>query len=144
MTTTDRVALAKVLATHKVACARTLEQKISDAGPNPLRVDPHVLTTARGSLQSNGTLRRIQRGSSMWYALASTPADIVTAKLNRLLAIHLQLSQQNFNMRLGQTLEIAVFKALRDCHNLEFLGGFLDLDAHGDDQLYSKEESPGA
>jgi hypothetical protein len=35
---------------------RTIEQKISCAGPNPLRVDPHVLTNARATLEAQGTI----------------------------------------------------------------------------------------
>ena len=35
--------LVRVLARHGVANSRTLEQKISDAGPGDQRVDPHVL-----------------------------------------------------------------------------------------------------
>jgi len=134
--------LVKILRTNKVAGARTIEQKISDAGPNPLRVDPHVLTDARASLEAQGTIIRLQHANSTWYALASTPQSEVTAKLDLLAPIHAELCKQAFNMRLGQTLEIALFRALCDANALHFLGGFLDLDEHDDDSLYRKEEPP--
>jgi len=44
-------------------------------------------------------------------------------------------------MRMGQSLEIAVFRALRQ-QPLLFFGHFPNLDQHADDQLYSKEEPP--
>lgn len=132
----------KVLKAQKVAGARTLEQKISDAGPNPVRVDPHALTNARATLEAQGTIIRINQSNSTWYALSSTPETEVQAKLALLTPIHTELCKQAFNMRLGQTLEIAIFRALCDSNDLQFLGGFLDLDEHGDDQLYRKEEPP--
>ena len=39
--------LRNVLRVHGVATDRTLEQKISDAGPFDQRIDPHVLTDVR-------------------------------------------------------------------------------------------------
>jgi hypothetical protein len=147
MTRTERkdiakARLVKILKVHKVAAARTLEQKISDAGPNPMRVDPHVLTTARAELEHNGRIIRINRDASTWYALASTPEAEVEAKLQILIPIHMQLCDQAFNMRLGQSLEIAIFRALCASNSLQFLGGFLDLDAHDDSGNYRKEEPP--
>jgi hypothetical protein len=131
--------LVNVLKTQRAAGQRTLEQKISDAGPNPLRVDPHVLTNARTILEAHGTIIRLLRGTTTWYALKSTPPAEVEAKLALLSPIHAELSSQAFNMRLGQTLELATFKAL--CRGkLQFLGGFHDLDEHADDKLYSKED----
>ena len=43
---------------------------------------------------------------------------------------------------MGQTLEIAVVKALMQQDCLEYLGGFDDLEDHDDSTLYSKEEPP--
>ncbi len=57
----DRLAIAlrrvrNILASHTAAPMRTLEQKISDAGPFPPRVDPHILTIARNQLTSEGVV----------------------------------------------------------------------------------------
>src|SRR5437588_202666 len=147
MTRSERQAIGKarlvrILTAQTVAGSRTLEQKISDAGPNPLRVDPHILTTARGALENDGTIIRINRGTSTWYALAATSMPEIEAKLQLLTPILNQLCDQAFNMRLGQSLEIAIFRALCDSQSLQFFGGFLDLEAHNDDQLYRKEEPP--
>ena len=134
--------LVNILKAHKAAGARTLEQKISDAGPNPLRVDPHVLTNARAILEADETVIRVNRNNTTWYALASTPQAEVDAKLDLLVPIHTQLCNQAFNLRLGQALEIAIYRVLRNSQALNFLGGFVDLDEHQDDQPYRKEEPP--
>ena len=47
-------------------------------------------------------------------------------------------------MRMGQTGEIAVYRALGNQEALEYFGRFTDLGDHRDDRLYSKEEPPGA
>jgi hypothetical protein len=39
--------IANILRNHVAATLRTLEQKISDAGPTNQRVDPHLLTNAQ-------------------------------------------------------------------------------------------------
>jgi|SRR6266550_6532325 len=103
--------LVKILKTYKAAAARTLEQKISDAGPNPMRVDPHILTSHVANWNRTSRILRINRDNSTWYALTSTPEAEVEAKLQTLIPIHSQLCDQSFNMRLGQALEIAIFRA---------------------------------
>jgi hypothetical protein len=45
-------------------------------------------------------------------------------------------------MRLGQTLEIAVFKALQSQKAFTFFGSFRDLHEHDDSTLYKKVEPP--
>ena len=42
--------------------------------------------------------------------------------------------------RIGQALEIAVYRALCNIPNVDFSGRFVDLDAHDDAKMYSKEE----
>jgi hypothetical protein len=44
--------------------------------------------------------------------------------------------------RVGQALEIATYRALRQLPNADFYGRFKDLDAHDDSTMYSKEEPP--
>lgn len=130
--------LATVLETYAVASARTLEQKISDAGPRGLRVDPHILTPVRNALVKERRLVRIEK---LWYARATEDPSRLQAKLDRLRPVQQAISNGSFAKRLGQTLEIAIFRCLLDTQ-LNFAGGFLDLDEHDDSIMYSKEEPP--
>lgn len=134
--------LRNILSVHTIANARTLENKISDAGPTDQRVEPHVLTEARQNLEQSGEIRRVQAGATVWFYLATTDKEEVAARLKEQQAIHARLSKQAFTIRLGQSLEIAVFKALQLGCPCEFYGGFPDLESHGDDQLFAKEEPP--
>ena len=43
-------------------------------------------------------------------------------------------------MLVGQTMEIAVFRALQTQTTLDFLGNYPDLNEHDDSTLYRKEE----
>jgi hypothetical protein len=117
---------------------RTLEMKISDAGPSHMRVDPHVLTRVRNRLVEEGRIRKLQ---DIWYHRAQESPTRVSDRLKAQKAVHDQTSKRNFSTRLGQTLEIAVYRGLMGS-GLEFAGGFHDLALHGDDQLYRKEEPP--
>lgn len=47
-------------------------------------------------------------------------------------------------MRMGQALEIAVYRALKDQTTFDTFGAFLDLDDHDDSTLYQKEEPPSS
>ena len=148
MTPLERHDLAKrrirnILKTHTVANARTLENKISDAGPFDQRIDPHVLTEVRQELEHLGEVRRKTDGAVVWYHLASADEKELSARLSEQKAIHVALVKQSFTMRLGQTLEIAVFRALCKGTPCKFYGGFPDLAEHDDGTLYSKEEPPG-
>jgi len=134
--------IRKVLSNHTVANMRTLEQKISDSGPPDLRVDPHILTEARNSLSERGIIAEAFRGQTTWYYLSEINTEILEDRLSILNTLHLETKRQNFNMRLGQTLEIAVFRALKAQSELTFFGGFSDLDAHDDSTLYKKVEPP--
>ncbi len=141
----DRLVLAQrrlrsVLTTHLVANARTLEQKISDAGPNHQRIDPHILTIARRALQASGDIIELPGGP--WYHLRTTQAAQVATRLAVLRPLHTQLIAPAVVMRTGQALEIAVFRALAAQAALGFVGHFSDLDVHDDATLYSKEEPP--
>jgi hypothetical protein len=127
-----------------VANLRTLEQKISDAGPNPQRIDPHILTDVRRRLEAEGVLLRIPARNTSWFYLASTDNATVQARLTEQLAVHDRLQERGFLMRQGQALEIAVFRSLLEQNQLSFLGNFLDLDEHDDSTSYSKEEPPSS
>ncbi len=141
--TIARRRLVRVLAAHTVANARTLEQKISDAGPNPQRVDPHILTGVRNAMVEEGRIVRINRANTPWFHLHDAAPKTVRTRLAEQLAIHQALFRGNAAARLGQTLEIATYRALEQLPAATpFFGRFTDLGAHGDDQLYSKEEPP--
>ena len=143
----DREALARkriqsILARHGVANARTLEQKISDAGPGNQRIDPHILTPVRNALVQEGRVKRVERNNAPWFHLANTPASTVEERLQEQLPIFRGLQHGNLGLRIGQCLEIAIFRALRKQEKPDFLGHFRDLDDHDDSSRYSKEEPP--
>lgn len=147
MTRSEREAIARkrllrVLATHNVANSRTLEQKISDAGPNPQRIDPHILTTVRNQLVRENKLVSLSKGGTTWFYLSGTPPALVNSRLDEQLQIFKQLSDPALILRIGQALEIATFRALSAIPRAEFFGRFADLDNHEDDTLYRKEEPP--
>jgi hypothetical protein len=131
-----------VLRTYSIATMRTLENKISDAGPTDMRIDPHVLTEVRNQMIAAGVMQRVMRQNAPWYHLAGADQAVIGARLQVLVPMHRDF--QRLGMRMGQALEIAVFKALRMQNQMMFLGHFKDLDAHDDSTLYQKEEPPQA
>lgn len=135
--------LLRVLARHGIANWRTLEQKISDAGPGHQRVDPHILTVAKRDLEEKGQIVRRMEANTAWFFLPEATADFTEARLAVQLPVYSTLQTDNFRKRLGQSLEIAVYRALLDQRALpDHLGAYLDLADHGDSDLYSKEEPP--
>ena len=133
--------LVNVLKTHGIAVMRTLEQKISDAGPSNQRTDPHILSISRDELLKEGRITRLKRRNVSWYYLPETDAQRRESRLEEQEPIHKALSQGDLPIRIGQALEIAVFRLLRT-QPLLFFGLFSDLDHHADDQLYKKVEPP--
>ena len=61
--------LGRVLKTYTVASMRTLENKISDGGPADMRIDPHILTTARNKMINEGLIKSVTREGAPWYTL---------------------------------------------------------------------------
>lgn len=116
---------------------RMLEQKISDAGPNPQRVDPHILTKSRVLLTQNKLLGSVWQGKTPWYFLRATDPTLVNARLAELSLLHAQTEDRTFTDRLGDTAEIAVMKAMQQ-NRLHFVGHFSDLDKHDDSTRYMK------
>ena len=148
-TKADREQLAakrieSVLRAHGVATARTLEQKISDAGPGDQRIDPHVLTGVRMDLEAENKVTEKRVSGIPWYYWSTTPDVVVQRRLEELEPIHARTRDRGFLLRAGQTLEIAVYRALRALREarpeVEFLGGFVDLNEHDDSTLYRKVE----
>jgi hypothetical protein len=129
-----------VLKRHGVATLRMLEQKISDAGPNPQRVDPHVLSHSRSQLQHEGRLlTRTTTTGHQWHCLTDTDRAVVEQRYAYLLAIDERTKLRSFTLRMGQTAEIAVHRALQ-LVNTPFIGHFSDLDQHDDSTLYAKTD----
>jgi hypothetical protein len=114
--------LLRVLGTLTVANQRTLEQKISDAGPYNQRIDPHILTEVRNRLHHEGVIATVTRENAPWYYAGNTPAEAVTAKLAELLPIYKACN--DIGGRVGQTLEIATYRALCQIPNADFSGRF--------------------
>ena len=140
-----RKRLVRVLEANVVCLARTLEQKIADAGPNPQRIDPHVLTEVRTSLVREGIIRFEKVLGAPWYYLRRTPYEDVRKRLDVLTPIHARMQRPGFTQRLGQTMEIAVYRALKaEKRRFKTLGGFPDLDDHDDSRTYKKIEPPAA
>ena len=133
--------IASILRSYVVASARTLEQKISDAGPTNQRVDPHVITAALKTLTQKGLVVKLKR-IIPWYHLSETDKSLVEGRLNKLLRLHQKINHGQSPHLLGQALEVAVFRALDLQRNLSFFGNFPDLISHDDSSLYSKTEPP--
>jgi hypothetical protein len=109
-----RYRLQRILAKHVVANSRTLEQKISDAGPAHQRIDPHILTSVRKAMVSEGQIVARRRDNIDWYALPEIDADLLEQRLKIQAATFKELQRNNLSQRMGQTLEIATFKALQN------------------------------
>lgn len=120
---------------------RTLEQKISDAGPQNQRIDPHILTEVRNDLLAEGRIVQMMREGYEWYHLPETDAQTVEDRYRKQEPIYRAITRGNLSRRIGQALEINVFRLLRS-QSLEFFGHFPDLDSHDDDRLYRKIEPP--
>lgn len=145
----DRIDLGKkritsILRPYVVASMRTLENKISDAGPPRQRVNPHILTTARQELQQEGKVLALSRQGLPWYHLSQTTHDDLQRRLSTLVPLHRALQRRDLTTRIGQALEIAVYKALITQDALTFFGSFADLDEHDDSLPYSKIEPPSS
>jgi hypothetical protein len=146
MTRVERLALAQkrvvsILRTYCIATERTLEQKISDAGPSNQRIEPFVLTQARRLLVGAGKVVEQRKGKTPWYHLPNAKPEEIAARFGELEPIYAATQDGGFSVRLGQVLEIAVYKALARGNEV-FLGGFSDLAAHDDSRLYKRIEPP--
>lgn len=138
--------ITSILRNHIVATERTLEQKISDAGPPYMRIEPFVLTKARKAMEDAGEVIPIIRsrtagggGQTPWYHLATTPKDQIEARLVELEPIYFETQDGIVSNRIGQALEIAVFKALKKSGE-NFMGGFEDLSKADKNGIYKKSD----
>lgn len=133
--------LQAVIGRHGAAIARTLEQKISDAGPLNQRIDPHILIPVRNTLVKEGSLQRIREHGRDWYALADAAPQWVTDRIAAQFEVLRQTLDNAFVHRIGDTLEIAVFRALK-ASGLNSLGGFRGLTDEPTTRSPRKEEPP--
>lgn len=136
-----RERVLRLLNKHGVATMRTIEQKIADAGPFNQRINPHILTAVRSQLTQRGLIGSVLEAGTRWYFSTATPADFRAERLALLAPIHKKASHQTFTRRVGDALEISTYRALMEA-DADFQGRFKDLDEHGDDLPYSKEEPP--
>jgi hypothetical protein len=97
----------------------------------------------RQLLERQGTIIRVG-ADTMWFYLVDTPESEWLPRLEELSALHNQLGNQSFTTRLGQSLEIAIYKALLQTRKFEFFGSFPDLAEHDGSLPYFKEEPPGS
>jgi hypothetical protein len=96
-----------VLTSSVVANQRTLEQKISDAGPFNQRIDPHILTDVRNRLVHEGSIGVLNYSGAPWYFASKA----VNEQLHKLIPIY--RASHAAGSRIGQALEIATYRALR-------------------------------
>jgi hypothetical protein len=116
----DRIALAKsriqsVLDREIIAHQKTLEQKIADQGPKPMRVDPHLVGLAIKDLLALNRLKAVQHaatGSQKWYANILTQEATYQPKLDQLAPLYASVSGGGFGNLTGDALEIITFKCL--------------------------------
>lgn len=83
--------ILSVLEREEAAAVRTLEMKISDAGPTPQRVEPHILGVAGQELVHRGSVkihRYPESGTHNWYAPARLPQAAVDKKVGQLLPVY--------------------------------------------------------
>lgn len=147
----DRIALAmarlpNILERETVANQRTLEQKISDQGPNHQRVDPHLLGLAILELANERKIIRAHThpGTPVkWYANARFSNDEVEQKLAVVGPLYVQVTTGHFPNLVGDALEVIVFKALQQLNDerprYSFDGSF-DLAAPKNKERYLKVE----
>ncbi len=94
------------------------------------------------SLQESGEIVRRDAAGIPWFHLADSKPAQVDARLAAQLVPYTALQAGTLRKRMGQSLEIATYRALIAGPLEEFSGRFRDLDVHDDGALYSKEEPP--
>jgi hypothetical protein len=103
----DRDAIAEKrllvnLRAHGIATARTVEQKISDAGPSPQRVDPHILTAVRNRLVGEGKIKSYQVDGTTWYYLPDILQSRLDERFQAQLPVYRNINSGNLPMRVAK------------------------------------------
>lgn len=137
-----RKRLASVLTRHGVAHIRTLEQKIADAGPNDQRIEPQLIGEALSRMRKAGEVVSFNDPASgtKWHHLTTMPADYVSQRLAAQRPIYQQVHGSEFVKRVGDALEVAVFRAILEA-KYHHWGGFVSIDGP-DSVRYKKIEPP--
>jgi hypothetical protein len=79
---------------------------------------------------------------TIWFYLKGTDERLLHKRLAEQEPVHNEFQNRSLMVRVGQSLEIAVYRALISVKGLPVVGAFRDLDSHDDSSLYSKEEPP--
>jgi hypothetical protein len=66
----------------------------------------------------------------------------VEARLEEQLEVYRAATDKKLTDRIGQALEVAVYRGMKSQSEFGYLGGFLDLEEHDDDLRYKKQEPP--
>jgi hypothetical protein len=132
--------IVSILTAQTVANLRTLEHKIADAGPNPQRVHPHIITPVKQAMIREGRIVLISTANAQWLHLAEANPLTVAARFEALKPIWENFTATPVARRTGQALEIAIWRALQAAPSIFTIGGFHDVDAHDDSTLFAKQE----
>lgn len=116
--------------------------EIAVGGPYGQRINPHLITAGKQLLMREGSLATTSRHNVPWYYLPDADSDFVEQRFVAQEETHRQTMHPKFTKRLGQTLEIAVQRAVSASTQMEYFGRFHELDEHDDATLYRKEEPP--
>ena len=127
----ERIALAKrriqsVLDRETISHQKTLEQKISDQGPKPQRVDPHLVGLAIKDLLSLNRLRAHRHkatSSQSWYANPATTPEAIDARLDQLAPLYASITG-DFSNHIGDALEIVTYRCLQAVYDSDRLFAF--------------------
>lgn len=110
----------KVLEREGVAHQRTLEQKISDQGPEGMRVDPHLLGFALRDLVERGLLSEHSHSDThKWFSHRLEKPERVEPVLAKLAPLYAHVTTGHFPNKVGDALEVIVFKTIRELSNTD-------------------------
>jgi hypothetical protein len=116
----ERIVIAKrriqsILDRDTAAHQKTLEQKIAEQGPKPMRVDPHLIGLAIMDLLELKRLAVHNHSATKatpWYANPGTSAATVAKRLTLLAPLYASVAGSGFGNLTGDALELIVYKCL--------------------------------
>lgn len=76
-----------------------------------------------------------------WFRLGNADPGFIKKRFDEIGPVYRAFVNGKLAGRIGQALEIATYRALKDAQ-LEFFGRFKNLQAHDDGSMYEKEEPP--
>jgi hypothetical protein len=104
--------LVNVLDEHLICGIRTLEAKISEAGPPDQRIDPHLLGIALKDLADRGRVLHRAEPSTSWYAYPRRSTTPVEEKLREIARVHAETGRHAADI--GDALEATICAALQN------------------------------